>query len=109
VGIGETVRVAQEHADVVERHAADFLAFAGNGHEAAQHAQMPPVARDFDDPSDHRLLLPARGPGSVRRPISSTPTLRNCFLRKPVALSFRYLISFARTRASTFASRWPAK
>ena len=35
VGVGEAVCVAQQHADVIERHAAHFGAIGGHGHEAA--------------------------------------------------------------------------
>src|SRR5579885_2520871 len=103
------MRMAQQHANIVERYSAYFVAVCGDGHEAAGYRKVPAVAGDLDDAAKHQPVFPVRGPGSVTLPISSTPTLRNPFFLRLLALSLKYFSSLSRTRASTFDSLWSIK
>ena len=53
IGVGETARVAQQDADVVQGHPRILHAVPGDGHEAAQAGQVPPFAGNLDDAADH--------------------------------------------------------
>jgi hypothetical protein len=48
------VRIGDNGRDIVERNAAKFAAFLGDGHKAAIDGEMMPVTCDFDHASNHR-------------------------------------------------------
>jgi hypothetical protein len=73
VGIGDAMRVDNDHTDIVEWHATDLGAIGADGEETAIRRKVAAVLCNLDHTADHRGL---GGPGSCTRPKRSTVILR---------------------------------